>query len=286
MLNDVLRSPVTVVAAALFISAIPSSAQDTPGSSDPVAYRAVPIEGPQSVVSLRKQVGADGFAIVLKVNRLDLEHVRQGETLMVPDGAPDLLRVSPFPAQISRDLAPAERILFVSRRIQAFAAYEKGTLVRWGPVSTGRKETPTPAALYHTNWRAKLRRSTDNDQWILPWLFNFENSRGISFHQFDLPGYPASHACVRLLEDDAKWIFNWAESWVLSEDRRTVVAHGTPVVVFGDYAYDAPPPWKRLADDPLAASVAAAELDLALEPHVALIVERAQKRGEVVAASR
>jgi hypothetical protein len=259
----------------------PLTAQDSPPPPDPsIRYRRVLIEGVESVTALRKQLGANGFSLVLKVNRLDLEHVRQGDSLMVPEGVAEPQSLSPFPESFRRDMPPSARLLMVSRRVQAFAAYENGTLVRWGPTSTGRKETQTPAGLYHTNWRAKLRRSSDNDQWVLPWLVNFENQRGISFHQFDLPGYPASHACVRLLEADARWIFDWAEQWVLSDDRRSVVVYGTPVVVFGDYAYDATPPWKRLAEDPLAATIGEAELEAALGPHAALIGERARLRTE------
>jgi L,D-transpeptidase catalytic domain len=276
-----------LAAIALLTTVLPSSAQEGAPTPDPVSrYRRVLIESAPSVTALRKQLGAEGFALVLKINRLDLEHVRQGDPLIVPETPADPLSLSPFPQTIPSEWSPAARLLIVSRRVQAFAAYENGALVRWGPTSTGRKETPTPAGLYHTNWRSKLRRSTDNAQWVLPWLWNFENDRGISFHQFDLPGYPASHACVRLLEEDARWIFDFAEPWVLSDDRRTIVAYGTPVVVFGEYEYDAPPPWKRLAEDPLAATVAASELQAALEPHVAIIAERVRQRAEILSTKR
>ena len=40
-------------------------------------------------------------------------------------------------------------------------------------------------------------------EWQLNWYFNFHNFRGLAFHEFDLPGVPASHACVRLLARDA-----------------------------------------------------------------------------------
>jgi lipoprotein-anchoring transpeptidase ErfK/SrfK len=275
------------MAIAILITVRPVPAQDAQPLTDPaIRYRSVPIEGPQSVTALRKQLGAEGFLLVLKINRLDLEHVRQGTSLLVPERVAELLSFSPFPLSVPIDISPASRLLVVSRRVQAFAAYENGALVRWGPTSTGRKETPTPVGLYHTNWRAKLRRSSDNAQWILPWLWNFDNARGVSFHQFDLPGYPASHACVRLLEDDARWIFDFAEPWVLSDDRRTVIAHGTPVVVFGEYAYDATPPWKRLGEDPLATTVGASEIAAAIDPFAVLIAERARLRAEIASGKR
>jgi hypothetical protein len=278
---DVRRALATLVVAFSAVTSL-RSAQDSPQpASPPIRFRAVFVEGPRTVAALRKELGPDGFSLLLKINRLDLEHVRQGDTLAVPEAIGDAAALSPFPRELPAELAAAPRMIVVSRRVQAFAAYENGTLVRWGPTSTGRKETPTPAGLYHTNWRSKLRRSSDNPQWLLPWLVNFENSRGISFHQFDLPGYPASHACVRLLEEDARWIFEFADSWTLSDDRRSILIYGTPVIVFGDYAYDAPPPWKQLPADPTAASVDLTELRAALEPHIAVIAERARQRAAV-----
>ena len=64
-------------------------------------------------------------------------------------------------------------------------------------------------------------------------------------HEYDLPGYPVSHSCVRLLSEDAEWIYNWADQWKLSPDRKTVAENGTPVIVFGDYSYGKTPPWKK-----------------------------------------
>lgn len=284
---DVRRSCLAAIGVAILTTVQPSLAQDGQPPPDPtISYRRVLIEGPKSLAALRKQLGADGFSLVLRINRVDLEHVRQGDALIVPEGATEPLAFSPFPRSVTTELLPAARSLVVSRRVQAFAAYETGALVRWGPTSTGRKETPTPAGLFHTNWRSRLRRSSDNAEWMLPWLWNFENQRGVSCHQFDLPGFPASHACVRLLEEDARWIYDWAEPWILGDDRRSVIAYGTPVIVFGEYAYDAPPPWKRLVEDPLAATVSAGEIEPALKAHAPLIAERARQRSEVLNGRR
>jgi hypothetical protein len=211
------------------------------------------------------------------VNRLDLAHLRQGATIVVPAPGLSHAALSPFPAALGNAAPAAPRLLIVSRRIQAFAAYEHGVLVRWGAISTGRRETPTPAGLFHTNWRARLRRSSDNADWLLPWYVNFVNESGVSFHQFALPGYPASHACVRLLEADAKWIYDWAESWVLGDGGRRIERYGTPVIVFGDFDYDAPAPWTRLADDPRATEIALDELRREIDRHRALIDERAKR---------
>ena len=81
----------------------------------------------------------------------------------------------------------------------------------------------------------------------MEWYFNFENERGLAFHQYELPGRPASHACIRLLRRDAIWLYEWGEGWKLTPDERTVVEFGTPVLVLGAYNFGAPPPWTDLA---------------------------------------
>ncbi len=253
----------------------------TPQAS--VSYRAQPIESAKSLAQLKAELGEDSLTLVLKVNRLDLKHVRQGEALMIPDTTNDPLAVAPFPLELE-SARSIPKLLLVSRRVQAFGAYESGKLARWGPTSTGKKATPTPAGLYHTNWKAKQTVSTVSDEWVLPWYFNLDNFEGISLHQYELPGYPASHSCVRLLEVDAAWIYNWADQWILSPDGHTRLAYGTPVVIFGDYSYGRPPPWKQLLDDPHAASASAQEAEEALGKHLLVIQERMRERAALLAA--
>jgi len=237
----------------------------------------VPIEGMSSVIELRSQVGEEGFDIVLKLNRVDLDHVRQGEALLVPGRIGDLLSHSPFPKAIAA-LEPIPKLILVSRRIQALAAYEAGRQVHWAPASTGKKATQTPAGLFHTNWKSRERASTVDEQWLLRWYFNLDNFDGVSFHQYALPGYPASHSCIRLLEPDARWIYDWGDQWVLSKDRRQILAHGTPVIIFGDYRYDRPAPWKKLLEDPQGATVAQEEIDAAVDKHLAVVTQRVRAR--------
>jgi len=246
----------------------------------PVTYRSFAIkgaEGKKSLAQLRSEIGEEKVAIVLKLNRIDAQHLRADVTLVIPEQVTDLITYSPFPHDLetARD---TPKLLLVSRRVQAFGAYEFGRLVRWGPTSTGKKATPTPAGLYHTNWKSKATRSSVNEEWLLPWYFNIDNKRGISFHQYDLPGYPASHGCIRLLADDATWIYGWADQWTLSTDRRRVETHGTPVIVFGEYDYRMQPPWKHLVMDYCAASVTGVELDESLRRYLPVILQRASER--------
>lgn len=225
------------------------SAAQTAAPAADASFRLEPLPDP---AELSKTYTGDQLAVLEKLNRRDVERLPRREPpvpgLVVPTVWPDSgdpLAFSPLPDSYAwAETHP--KVIVVHQPTQAFGAYEHGRLVRWGPVSTGRKETPTPAGLFNLTWRSKGRHSTDNAAWFLPWYFNFHNERGVSFHQFDLPGYPASHACVRLLERDAKWLYEWGEQWTLDETRRVVLTPGTPVLIVGTYAYGMPPPWVDL----------------------------------------
>jgi lipoprotein-anchoring transpeptidase ErfK/SrfK len=248
----------------------PPHLPSTSSAATPVHFEVFKVQSRKSITELESRLGKDVFAAMLKMNRIDKRHIHTGDSLVIPDASADLMGIAPFPIQleIARKIP---KLVLVSRRVQAFGAYESGRLVRWGPTSTGKKSTPTPAGLYHANWKAKTRRSSVNQSWILPWCFNLDDTAGISFHQFDLPGYPASHGCVRLLEEDAKWIYDWADQWTLSRIDQSILAFGTPVVIFGDYKYGESPLWKRLADDPAATAISPAESEIAVNQHLATI---------------
>lgn len=250
----------------------------------PLRFQVVTLQGQKSIKELEERLGSDGFAVVLKVNRLDRKHLRSGASLVIPDMPADLASVSPLPLKVE-SARSIPKLILVSRQAQAFGAYEFGVLVRWGPTSTGKKSTPTPAGLYHTNWKAKERRSSVNQSWILPWCFNIDDITGVSFHQFDLPGYPASHGCVRLLEEDAKWLYGWAEQWLLAKPGVEILAYGTPVIIFGDYSYGQKTPWQRLAEDPAATVISIAQIDGILNKYSAPIANRARAREALVAQS-
>ncbi|MBS1902912.1 MAG: L,D-transpeptidase [Bacteroidetes bacterium] len=230
-------------------------------------YRSYLIDGASALSALLRSLGPDGMMLVYKLNRRDLKHLKTGDSIVIPLAADSILAYSPFPRHLD-SLGAQGKLLVISRRVQAFAAYEHGTLVRWGPTSTGKRTTPTPEGLYHTNWKSKQTHSTVDDAWILNWYFNLDNLEGISLHEYDLPGYPASHSCVRLLSEDAEWIYHWADQWILTPDGARVATNGTPVIVFGNYAYGKIPPWKKLATDSSACDVNVSEVTSAVRTYL------------------
>jgi hypothetical protein len=217
----------------------------TPAAA-PTAGRTYRLEAPaKDLPELRQRFAPDLLAVLEKLNRADLAHLWRQKTLVVPaEPLVDEWQYSPLPLTYAW-AAPYTTALVVDQPSQAFGAYESGALVRWGPVSSGRKRAPTPAGLFHLNWRSPGRTSTEDPRWYMRWYFNFSSARGLALHQLELPGYPASHACVRLLERDARWIYAWGEEWQLDDDRRTVLQPGTPVLILGQYDFGAPRPWQQ-----------------------------------------
>jgi hypothetical protein len=206
---------------------------------------------PRTPAELATRFTPPQIDLLEKLNRRDREHLVRTDPpvpgLVVPTAWPeDELALSPMPQSWPAAEIYA-KVIVVHQPWQALGAYENGRLVRWGPVSSGRKETPTPAGSYFLTWKAKSRRSTDNDAWLLKWYFNFINARGVSFHEFELPGYAASHACVRLLERDAQWLYAWGAQWILDDTGRQVVEPGTPVLIVGTFAASKAPVWTDLA---------------------------------------
>lgn len=223
----------------------------------------------------------DEQAVILAINRLDTKNKWRADTLMIPDKIDEtLMSYSPFPRSLGQ-LKEVNKIVFFSYPIQAYALYEKGNLVKWGPTSMGHKTAQTKRGLMFTNWKKELAISTVNSSWKLPYNFNVHNTLGIGWHQYDLPGYPASHSCLRLSMDDAKFLYNWADQWVLNKGGATVKANGTPVIVFGDYEWVGKKPWKNLSTDGKSNDISVEEMNKIIEPNLSKILEEQSKREKI-----
>lgn len=204
-------------------------------------------------VETRSEAGSDlgarftpsQIAVLELLNRADAAHLPRLPHLVVPAvWHEDPLAYSPFPVSYPAAEGHA-KLLVVDQPNQAFAAYEHGHLVRWGPVSSGRQAHPTPSGVFRLNWRSRGRHSTVNPNWYMEWYFNFDNVQGLALHAYTLPGYPASHACIRLLVRDARWLYDWGEGTTIDRSGR-IDRPGTPVIVAGTYAFGHPPPWRTL----------------------------------------
>ncbi|MBZ9631302.1 L,D-transpeptidase family protein [Salegentibacter sp. LM13S] len=241
---------------------VPPTQLDTISLDPPVfktTYRLDSISSKEHLDSLINNFSEEEAKLVYTLNRIDAHRIQPGTKLIIPDSlVSDLKLYAPFP-KLLEPLDSIDKTVIISKHIQAFALYENGNLLYWGPVSTGKQSTGTPSGLYYGNYKAKRKISTIDQSWIMPYYFNFMNFEGIGTHEYTLPGYPASHGCVRMYREDAKFIYDWASMWALESD--VIVQNGTPFMVIGEYDYKDIQPWLKLEENQRSNELSRAERD-------------------------
>jgi hypothetical protein len=231
---------IPVCCAALVAGSFHSVSTSTQGES---RYRIEIAAGRKD--SLHERFTNAQLAILEKLNRADVEHIGRLRELVVPESWSDELSYSPLPMKYaSTEASPTFLVVYLPG--QLFGAYEFGRLIRWGPVSSGSRTNRTSPGTFSLNWRSAGRASTVDPDWFMRWYFNFGNREGLAFHAYSLPGYPASHGCIRLLERDAEWLFNWGQTWALDASGARIMSRGTTVFILGEYDFGAAPPWRSL----------------------------------------
>jgi len=230
----------------------------------------------------KKEFTGKALYTILALNRLDRANIGAADTLVVPAKIEeDFLRYSPFPGHVTT-LENVKKFVFFSYPIQAFGVYEYGNLIKWGPTSMGKKATKTKTGLMFANWKKEVAISTVSDEWKLRWNVNVANFDGIGWHQYAMPGYPASHSCLRMLEEDAKWMYTWVDTWILNKGGATTRAKGTPLIVYGDYPWGQRRPWKKLLESPEANNISEDEMNQIIQPQLAEIMKEQENRDAVI----
>jgi hypothetical protein len=87
--------------------------------------------------------------------------------------------------------------IIISIADQRISLYENGTLIAQSSVSTGVERHPTPLGVFSVIGKKKWHRSNIYSGAPMPYMQRITWS-GIALHAGDLPGYPASHGCIRL----------------------------------------------------------------------------------------
>jgi len=158
--------------------------------------------------------------IVRRINRMNIA-LKPGMHIAVPKQLEQLsiYDVAPFPRYIAQS---DEKLILVSQKQLAFAAYdEHGELIWWGPISSGINKCASPDGNCLTPTGAfriirkqdidcistvfPIRADGDNGGAVMPYCMHF--FRGFALHgSDDVPGRRASHGCVRLFIEDARWL--------------------------------------------------------------------------------
>jgi hypothetical protein len=157
----------------------------------------------------------DQRTIVMKINRMGT-HLYGGIVLAIPVNiSGNYMDYSPFPQQAA---ATGNKRIVVSLSKLAFGAYDdNGELQSWGPVSTARGYCPdmhhgchTPTghfAIYDKGGPGCVSKKFPIGRGGAPMPYCMYFHGGFALHgSYEVPGYNASHGCVRMLVDDAKWL--------------------------------------------------------------------------------
>jgi hypothetical protein len=157
-------------------------------------------------------------------------------------------------AQAEKRERPKKQIV-VDLKKQTATAMEGDKPVKTMPISSGKKGHETTKGHFTITEKHKDHRSSTYGECVsktsrrkvskgkasckkgekyegapMPYFQRFNGPEGL--HKGVLPGHPDSHGCVRLSEDNAKWLWNWAEE-------------GTAVEVGPARAKEKAPPGKK-----------------------------------------
>jgi L,D-transpeptidase catalytic domain len=115
--------------------------------------------------------------------------------------------------------------IIVSVLKQRVFVYRNGIQIAATPCSTGMPGHETPTGVFTVLEKAKEHYSSTYDNAPMPHMHRLTWD-GVALHAGNLPGYPASHGCVRLPAAFAEKLYS-------------VTQVGTPVIVASEYTHPA-----------------------------------------------
>ena len=131
-------------------------------------------------------------------------------TTQAADGATKQAR-PPRPTEATAPRDAGEPIMaIVSIKTQQIIFYDADGWIVRAPVSTGTTGRETPAGVFAVLEKDKDHRSTMYDDAAMPNMQRI-TWNGIAMHGGPLPGYAASHGCVRMPYDFAEQLFDKAQ---------------------------------------------------------------------------
>jgi hypothetical protein len=105
--------------------------------------------------------------------------------------------------------------LVVSIPNQMLYVFDHGELVMTAPVSTGRKGHSTPVGTFQILQKKRFHRSNLYGDAPMPFMQRLTWG-GVALHAGHVPGYPASHGCIRLPRGVAQQLYGLTDfdTWV------------------------------------------------------------------------
>jgi lipoprotein-anchoring transpeptidase ErfK/SrfK len=160
-----------------------------------------------------------------------------------PSDRPVPLRPNPLRPNLKPELKPAKAEpakdfgampkgplqIVVSIADQRVTLYSNGVRVAQGPVSTGVPGRPTPTGVFSIIQKDRYHHSNLYSNAPMPYMERITWS-GVALHEGPLPGFPASHGCIRMTHEFAARLWQVARLGV-----RVIVARNDVIPV--DFAH-------------------------------------------------
>jgi hypothetical protein len=108
--------------------------------------------------------------------------------------------------------------VLISIRKQSMLVYSGERQIGFSPISSGKPGNETPHGIFSVLRKHKFRWSNLYAREPMPFMQRLTWS-GIALHAGELPGYPASHGCVRMPDEFAKQLFE-----LETRDRHVIIA--------------------------------------------------------------
>lgn len=164
----------------------------------------------------------------------------------LPIGAASAQRVSKYAEQLENGefnwfperSAGGPLLIIVSIPDQLLHVYRNGIRIAASSCSTGKPGHRTPTGVFKILQKDKHHRSSTYSNAPMPNMNRLTWS-GIAIHAGNLPGYPASHGCVRLPMAFSELLFGITKmgmTVVIADDRSDPATVTHPGMVLGEYA--------------------------------------------------
>jgi hypothetical protein len=205
-----------------------------------------------------KSLFGEQWQDVARFNRIDRRHAWPGMTLKVPRRLEDIKDFSPLPTAFQ----PAEKdakFILVDLTEQFLGAYEYGRLAFSLPIASGNSKFKTPNGEFRVTAFSRNHASSlyKIEKTNIPYPMNYAlrfliSSKDVAFwiHGRDLPGYPASHGCVGLYDEEmqkkyyrnpeipelqtAKRLYEWAIAPNPDDGEFHTLENGPRVLIVGE----------------------------------------------------
>ncbi len=150
---------------------------------------------------------------VLRFNRMDRRHFIGGHSIKVPNNLEEIKDYTPLP-ETYPDAASEEKFILVDQSEMFLGAYEHGRLVFSAPIAVGIEGHRVPLGEFHIDAVDRWHRSNlytveeIGRRYPMHYALRFYIDKKADgwpsyyIHGRDLPGYPASHGCIGVYDEE------------------------------------------------------------------------------------